>query len=332
MFAMKRVTALVASGAALGLIAFAGVSMSPAGIPEQQMSAKLTTPNLTEPVDAALKPCGPLLSVDHQPFAASAHTRTLATSYATPWRNFRRMNVPASDLPGIVKLEPEVDISPTEVAKGHCSATRISTEWFVTAAHCVSEGYDRVYLKAGSEQLSSDAIRSVKVDFAVCHGGFGTSSDQFDNDIALLKVAEEDLNLIDAVPVVSWGHTSTPFSTVRFRTARVGGWGLMSFGGELSDHLQKMELDIFSIEKKLIRISSRAGRGPCIGDSGGPLIVEDDGKPVLMGVLSTVATNRQGEMCAGNYMSSYTNLSTYRDWAINTMVACEQNADACKRT
>lgn len=238
--------------------------------------------------------------------------------------------IAAKDLPGIVKLEPEKDLETLEVSKGHCSATRIATNWFVTAAHCVSNGYDRINLKTGSETLSSADIRSVPVDFAICHAGFTGRNNLFDNDISLLYVSDDQLSALTNVPVVSWGVTGVPFSTVRFHEARVGGWGLKTFGGELNDHLQKMALDIMHIDDRTIRLISRAGRGPCIGDSGGPLIVEDDGKPVLMGVLSTISANTNGEMCSGSYLSNYTNLSAYQGWVLNTMLTCNADADVCR--
>lgn len=236
----------------------------------------------------------------------------------------------ASDLPGIVKLEPETDLSQTEIAKGHCSATRIARNWFVTAAHCVSNGYDRIVLKVGDENLGSEIIRTVPVDYAVCHAGFQGELDRFDNDLSLLRISEDNLDALKDIPVITWGATSQPFAVTRFQSARVGGWGLKSYGGELNNHLQKMELDILNIEKKTIRLASRAGRGPCVGDSGGPLMVEDDGKPVLMGVLSTISSNRFGEMCAGNYVSNYTNLSAFRGWAFNTMAICDAQIGQCR--
>lgn len=236
----------------------------------------------------------------------------------------------ARDLPGIVKLEPEHDIALTEVAKGHCSATRIADDWFLTAAHCVSSGYDRIVLKVGSESLYSDDIRSVPVDYAVCHAGFRGQNTRYENDISLLHIADENLPSLSDVPVIDWGSTSRPFDKISYRTARVGGWGLKTYKGDLNDHLQKMELDIVTIDPKQISLASNAGRGPCVGDSGGPLIIDDDGKPVLMGVLSTISSNRFGEMCAGRYVSNYTNLTAYRSWVFNIMAVCTEQEDDCR--
>lgn len=278
------------------------------------------------PADA--RPCGLLVTTD-LPLPAISSTRIstdpVAFESSSPRRPLR-----ARDLPGIVKLEPEFDLNVEEIAKGHCSATRIADDWFVTAAHCVTNGYDRIVLKVGSESLLSENIRSVPVDYAVCHAGFTGENNLYENDLSLLHIADEDLPALEGVPIIAWGRTSQPFDTVSYTAARVGGWGLKTYHGELNERLQKMELDILEIDPKRIKLASRAGRGPCVGDSGGPLMIEDAGKPVLMGVLSTISANRFGEMCVGQYISTYTNLSNYRGWARNAMEVCDAEEDLCR--
>ena len=237
----------------------------------------------------------------------------------------------ARDLPGIVKLEPERDLNATDVITGHCSATRIGPNWFITAAHCISEGYDRITLKVGSEQLSSSDIRRVQADYAVCHGSFKGNLTGFANDLALVHVSDDTAAQLQDVPVIRWGETSRPFSKSSFHSARVGGWGLIEYGGDLADFLQKEELSIRDIRPDTIRLSSRMGRGPCIGDSGGPLMVEDDGRPVMMGVLSTLGASRNGGICTGEYVASYINLESQKDWIRTTMATCEVDATLCRR-
>ena len=292
-----------------------------------------TTSVVAQQTASAFTPCGPSK-------APTAHLKAMGLQEVTHFISQRRQAEPptpsvtrsARDLPGIVKLEPEHDEAELSVSKGHCSASRIADNWLVTAAHCVAEDYDRIFLKVGSDTLSSPDIRKVPVDLAICHGDYTAHSSGYRNDVALLHVSDDELLTLDSVPVISWGQTTQPFTTSTFLTARVGGWGLINVeAGELADHLQKMELDVFDIKPGLIRLSSRPGRGPCIGDSGGPLIVEDAGRPVLMGVLSTLSANPQGRICEGAYNASYTNLEGYRSWIETSITACEQNSILCQR-
>lgn len=318
--------AITAAGLS-GLLLFLLPDTSP--ILSRQVQAHLTTPGNAS-IDALrerAKPCGMVRPNKLRPLPEESFASVSTIESKLP--PFRDVFIEARDLPGIVKLEPETDTLPDQVAKGHCAATRIADSWFITAAHCVSERYDRINLKVGSEQLSSELIRTVPVEYAICHSQFGRGDAPFENDIALLRVADRDLADISSVPIVPWGVTNAPFSTIRYGKARVGGWGMLKYGGRLADHLQKMELDIFSIDSHFIRLESSLGRGPCIGDSGGPLVIDDAGKPVLMGVLSTIATNRDGEMCTGDYISTYINLAGYRDWADQMIMACAADNKTC---
>lgn len=272
--------------------------------------------------------CGPNSSPPED-VASSQIKDLIKTGYIDSM--FQLATASARDLPGIVKLEPERDLNATDVITGHCSATRIEPNWFITAAHCVAEDYDRIILKVGSEQLSSHDIRRVEADYAVCHGSFRGNITDYANDLALVHVSDDKLPELRDVPVISWGATSMPFQKSSFDVARVGGWGLMSSGGELADFLQKEELTIRDIRPDTIRLMSRMGRGPCIGDSGGPLMVEDNGHPVMMGVLSTLGVSRNGTICSGDYLASYINLETQKDWIMTTMATCEVNAALCRR-
>lgn len=264
-------------------------------------------------------PHNPFLSANMPSLIASSSLQTEVTS------------LPAASLPGIVKLETEEDLKDAEVTTGHCSATRIGRNWFVTAAHCISKGYDRLVMKAGSEQLSSLETQRIEADYAVCHGDFRGTSTGFANDLALIHVNEAALPALADVPVVAWGETSTPFSSDTYSSARVGGWGLIEFGGELSDFLVKEELDVTEIRHDRIRLASRFGGGPCIGDSGGPLMIDDEGRPVVMGVLSTLGANPEGRICSGDYLANYTNLSAHRDWIFATISDCEIDSARCRR-
>ena len=134
--------------------------------------------------------CGPF----DPPESVEAPSELRAMIQASSTPAYRPAHADARDLPGIVKLEPETDVGDDEVVTGHCSATRIADNWFVTAAHCISEGYDRIVLKVGSEQLSSQKTQRVEADFAVCHARFKGERNDYSHDLALIHVDAAEMN------------------------------------------------------------------------------------------------------------------------------------------
>ena len=84
-----------------------------------------------------------------------------------------------------------------------------------------------------------------------------------------------------------------------------------------------------SVTFQLVTISID-GRGPCIGDSGGPLFAEaTDGKRYLVGVLSGVEQAPGRQACEGDYTARYTNLQGYQHWIDNVIQACDAQEGLC---
>ena len=114
----------------------------------------------------------------------------------------------------------------------------------------------------------------------------------------------------------------------------MAGWGITSFtGGELSNTLLSAELNVVSSGPAAVTVASRETAGPCIGDSGGPLMIDEaDGAPKVIGVLSVVEQNRQtGAFCEGDYNARYTNLQGYLDWIDSVIGVCTTRPELCAR-
>lgn len=235
------------------------------------------------------------------------------------------------DFPGLVKMEPRKIRSDASIVSGHCSATRISENWFVTAAHCLDDEYDEVTFVVLSETLSSPLAKRVRASSSVCHAAFEGSANQFVNDVALVRVSAEVLPDIVGVPVASFGTTDDSLLPFNYTEARMAGWGLTSFGGTLSDTLMSATLSVTSTGPAAIRVTSQNGAGPCVGDSGGPLYIsENSGDPVVVGVLSVVEQNRETQaFCEGQYGARYTNLQGYQGWIDRVIAACEGQPELC---
>ena len=61
---------------------------------------------------------------------------------------------------------------------------------------------------------------------------------------------------------------------------------------------------------------TRAGLGACTGDSGGPVFEDQNGKPVIVGVISWSTGPNGAGGCGG--LTGVTPLTLYRDWIVQT--------------
>ncbi len=237
-----------------------------------------------------------------------------------------------ASFPGIVKLEPRRPEADGAISSGHCGATRIAEHWFVTAAHCVDEPYEELRLIGESASLSAPTAKTTEAQLAVCHAGYAGTANGYANDIALVRLTDEEVEAIKDVPVARYGETLKPLAPANYPAADMAGWGLTSFGGQLSNDLLAANIRIMAAGPSTITVSSQSGAGPCVGDSGGPLYVtEEDGSKTMVGVLSVVEQNRTtGEFCAGDYNGRYTNLQGYEGWISSVITACEADLEACQ--
>lgn len=237
-----------------------------------------------------------------------------------------------ASFPGIVKLEPRAPQPDGTITSGHCSATRIAPNWFVTAAHCVDDDYQELRLIGDAANLRSPLAKVTSATVAVCHAGYLGTANGYANDLALIRLDDAQIAPIADVPVARYGDTQKPLAPANYPMADMAGWGLTHYGGSLSNDLMSTQLKITADGPSLINVATAGGAGPCVGDSGGPLyITEADGTKTVVGVLSVVEQNRTtGEFCAGDYNGRYTNLQGYTRWISSVMALCDANPDVCK--
>lgn len=240
------------------------------------------------------------------------------------------LSVLLADFPGLVKLEPRRAISETSYASGHCGATRIATNWFVTAAHCLDEPYDVTILKGGSELLTGPITEQAEASWSICHAAYEGVADGLSNDVALIRISDAQAAKLDRVPIASIVSPNADITPVSLPHAAMAGWGMTAPQGSLSNVLLGTDVDVASVGPALIRVRSVNGRGPCIGDSGGPLFAEaTDGKRYLVGVLSGVEQAPGRQACEGDYTARYTNLQGYKHWIDNVIQACNTQDGLC---
>ncbi len=290
----------------------------------------------TDPVEPepAVLSIGSLLEVNAEICAASeTETMTIAevAGAGEPQSTFSTAVVNGSEadrsnFPGIVKLEPRRRIpGTTRTSSGHCAATRISDQWFVTAAHCLDSEYDTVTLVTGVNRLNDPAATRVEAQTTICHSSYGGSAEEYANDIALIKLGSEAAATLREVPIARFGSTQKLLGATNYPTVDMAGWGLTGFSGNLSNELLTAQLRTNNVGPAIISIASQNGAGPCVGDSGGPLYVsEADGEKTLVGVLSVVENNLStGKFCEGDYNGRYTNLQGFQTWIDAVIDVCD---------
>jgi secreted trypsin-like serine protease len=183
-----------------------------------------------------------------------------------------------------------------------CGGSILNASWILTAQHCVNSGgviTRPARVAAGSPTLSgmstSGQLRSV-AEVVVYPGYiFATSG----KDVALLRLSTPlDLSgpNVKAIGRVT-SSDSTSGVTAPGVAARVTGWGALSNGGPSPDSLQTADVSILSgtlAQASYPNVTLTAdqlptttpNKGPCDGDSGGPLTMLKNGTRVLAGVVS----------------------------------------------
>merc|ERR1712168_1718347 len=232
------------------------------------------------------------------------------------------------------KLPYQVLVSPCN-KEGRClmcGGTILNKRYVVTAAHCLYGGNDQLTLKGGAtfrvmlgEHDHCKATSSFVLASAVHkHPKFDLNNPSGDNDIAILKLSK-DLTFSDKIKPVCLPTSATKDYSGKAST--VSGWGgtkaytpLKPVDQPRQCALKEAIVDILKPSSKkcsnFIGDSSSTtmlcawakGKDACQGDSGGPLTVAENGKYVLVGVVS------YGSGCATEHPGVYARVQGFLPW------------------
>merc|ERR1712037_728111 len=210
------------------------------------------------------------------------------------------------------KLPYQVLVSPCN-KQGNClmcGGTILNKRYVVTAAHCLYGGNDLMSLKDGAtfrvmlgEHDHCKATSSFVLASAVHkHPKFDLNSPSGDNDIAILKLAK-DLTFSDKIKPVCLPTSATKDYSGKAST--VSGWGGTKAYTPLNPVDQPRQCALKEAILNILKPSDKKcsdfigdpssttqlcawakGKDACQGDSGGPLTVAENGKYVLLGVVS----------------------------------------------
>ena len=224
--------------------------------------------------------------------------------------------------PGLVKIE--IIHSKYGSDREHCSAVRVDTHWFLTAAHCFkTEDPDRalpvfdIIAVTPSEDVRSSGTRVAPLKGGLCHAEHGVSRYRYSTDVALFFI--DDVSAFEEVAIATLEHGGQHLARADLETLYVSGWGRN--GG--SRYLQGGPVAL-SLMGESVLVTDRIGeKGPNVGDSGAPLYTDYGEGPLVVGILSQVTQDLDVQGETGIFVRA----KSVRDWVERTKLICEQDGE-----
>ncbi|XP_067621340.1 proclotting enzyme isoform X2 [Eurosta solidaginis] len=212
--------------------------------------------------------------------------------------------------------------------KQFCGGSVITKNHILTAAHCVSRmtSWDVAAMTAhlGDYDIRTNyEVQHVtrRIKRLVRHKGFNFST--LHNDIAILTLNEAIKFSYEIQPICLPSASSQETRSYSGKVAVVAGWGSLRENGPQPSILQKVQIPIWAnhdCARKYGRAApggiiesmvcaGQASKDSCSGDSGGPLIVNENGRYTQVGIVSW------GIGCGkGEYPGVYTRVTSLLPW------------------
>lgn len=247
---------------------------------------------------------------------------------------FSGMQAERGEFPYMVALgyeNDDVDEENPDAIRYNCGGTLISSQYVLTAAHCVNNVQEKVPIevRVGSEDLKNmgeDAQRIPIVD-VITHPRYKRSTNY--NDVAILKLRTPVRMTSTVRPICIQTKSLDTMLMPSNVSFIVIGWGATSFADDGSNKLMKTpSLSLVDREScgKSFNGFNKLPRGlddnmlcaldsndtrrsdACQGDSGGPLLMLAGSSQTIVGITAF------GQTCGGSIPGVYTAVYSYLEW------------------
>jgi secreted trypsin-like serine protease len=155
-----------------------------------------------------------------------------------------------------------------------CSGVVISSQFVLTAGHCVSQGYPLRVVFFRTATRREDSRRVIKV--------YKHPNASLQNDVALIQF-EGGLPSGEYYPFKTLKDISSLKSSEK---AFIAGFGQSNPSRSSYGHLNFGTGTLSQSTERTLGFTSASNQGPCPGDSGSPVFVMRNGQMALVGIAS----------------------------------------------